>query len=180
MALPEVLMALLREEPQHGYDLKRDHDAWFPEGRPLAFGQVYATLTRLQKQGLVAVAGTDREAGPERTSFELTDQGRERLAAWLATPADVSSSGTDEIVRKTIVALHSGEDPAPVLARQRAAHLQRMRELLSRPTGDELASRLARDHLVARLDADLRWLETAAERVAQNSSVPSPRPQETP
>lgn len=174
MALPEVLLALLRREPAHGYDLKRDHDAWFPEGRPLAFGQVYATLTRLQKQGLVEVAGTDREGGPERTSFALTDRGAERLASWLDAPADVSSSSTDEIVRKTIVALRSGEDPAPVLARQRAAHLQRMRELLSRPADDDVASRLARDHLVARLDADLRWLDAAAERVGQ-----IPRPQET-
>ena len=47
MATNEVVLALLRRGPAHGYDLKRDHDVWFPDARPIAFGQVYATLGRL-------------------------------------------------------------------------------------------------------------------------------------
>ena len=55
MATNEVVLALLRNGPAHGYDLKRDHDAWFPDARPLAFGQVYATLGRLERSGHVEV-----------------------------------------------------------------------------------------------------------------------------
>ena len=61
MATNEVLLALLRIGPAHGYDLKRDHDAWFPDARPLAFGQVYATLGRLERGGLVEVLETRAE-----------------------------------------------------------------------------------------------------------------------
>ncbi len=163
-------MALLRRGPAHGYDIKRGHDEWFPDGRPLAYGQVYATLTRLERQGLVAVQGTQTGGGPERTVYALTDPGAHRAAAWLAEPADVSSSSADEIVRKTVAALRSGGDTAPFLARQRAAHLRRMRELLDRPPDGDPAALLARDHLVAHLDADLRWLDDAAERIAGSHS----------
>src|SRR4051794_32416259 len=169
MALNEVVLALLRGGPAHGYDLKRDHDAWFPDARPLAFGQVYATLARLEKAGLVEVAETRQDGGPERTVYGLSEAGEARLAEWLAEPAGAAVASTDEIVRKTIAALHTGGDPAGFLARQRAAHLRRMRELTIHPPERDPAARLARDHLVAHLDADLRWLDTAAARVEETS-----------
>ena len=72
MATNEVVLALLRDGPAHGYDIKRDHDAWFPDTRPLAFGQVYATLGRLERSGLVEVLETRTEAGPSRRSARTT------------------------------------------------------------------------------------------------------------
>jgi len=164
MADAELLLALLSAGPAHGYDIKRDHDDWFPESRPMAYGQVYATLGRLQRNGLVEVVETRAESGPERTVYALTARGRQQLRGWLAEPAAPAASSTDEIVRKTVAGLRTGADPGEFLARQRAAHLRRMRELTARPPGRDPAARLARDHLVAHLDADLRWLETAVER----------------
>jgi DNA-binding PadR family transcriptional regulator len=174
MATNEVLLALLRNGPAHGYDLKRDHDAWFPDARPLAFGQVYATLGRLERGGLVEVLETRAGSGPERTVYALTDGGASELAAWLAEPAAAAATSTDEIVRKTVAALRIGGDPGAFLARQRTAHLRRMRELAAHPPEADPAARLARDHLVAHLDADLRWLETAAARVAAAGASPAP------
>ncbi len=178
MATNEVLLALLRRGPAHGYDLKRDHDAWFPDARPLAFGQVYATLGRLERGGLVEVLETRTGGGPERTVYALTDGGHRELDAWLAEPAAAAASSTDEIVRKTVAALRIGGDPSAFLARQRTAHLRRMRELGAHPPETDPAARLARDHLVAHLDADLRWLETATARVATTTLHADTTPEE--
>jgi DNA-binding PadR family transcriptional regulator len=166
MATNEVMLALLRGGPAHGYDLKRDHDDWFPDSRPMAYGQVYATLGRLEHAGLVEVVETRVDGGPERTVYALSERGGDELSAWLDEPAKPAASSADEIVRKTVAALRTGADPAGFLARQRAAHLRRMHELTTAEPEADTAARLARDHLIAHLDADLRWLDTAAERLA--------------
>ena len=166
MATTETILSVLRQGPAHGYEVKRDHDAWFPDARPLAFGQVYATLTRLEKDGAVELVETRSDGGPERRVYALTPAGEARLDAWLAEPAAAAGSGPDEIVRKTVAALRTGGDAGSFLARQRAAHLRRMRELSADGNGGDPGAVLARDHLLAHLDADLRWLERAAERVA--------------
>src|SRR3954451_3739602 len=129
MATNEVVLALLRNGPAHGYDLKRDHDAWFPDSRQLAFGQVYATLSRLERRGLVEVLETRVDGGPERTVYALSERGERQLSDWLAEPAEPAASSADEIVRKTVSALRTGVNPGEFLARQRAAHLRRIREL---------------------------------------------------
>lgn len=165
MSIPDVLLALLSRGPAHGYDLKRAHDAWFDRARPLAFGQVYSTLARLERDGQVAVAHTEAGGGPERTVYELTSAGRERLDAWLAQPVEPAPPGADELIRKAVAALRLGLDPGGFLARQRAAHLRRMAALEDAPATDP-TSRLVVAHAVAHLDADLRWLETAAAHLA--------------
>ncbi len=165
MATAELILAVLRRSPAHGYTIKHRHDEWLPDARPLAFGQVYATLARLERDGFVEVLETRSEGGPERTVYALTARGGARLVNWLAEPAPFGVGDSEEIVRKTVVALRTGEDPVGFLARQRTAHLRRIRELTDDPPTDPPA-RVARDHLVAHLDADLRWLETAVERAA--------------
>ena len=162
MAVPDVVLALLRGGPRHGYEVKHEHDAWFPDARPLAFGQVYATFGRLQRDGLVEVVETRSAGAPERTVYGLTRAGRDRLDAWLAEPAP---PGSDEIVRKAVAALRTGAGAAAYLSAQRSAHLRAMRELAGRPPDADLAARLGREHTLAHLDADLRWLERAADLV---------------
>lgn len=165
MAVSDLILALLRNGPAHGYTIKRDHDAWLPDARPLAFGQVYATLGRLERDGLVEVSDTRSEGGPDRTEYALTPAGRKRFVEWLAEPAPVGGGSSDEIVRKAVAAVRTGADFVDFLTCQRAAHMRRMRALGASPAEDA-ATRLARDHLVAHLDADLRWLDLAVERVA--------------
>lgn len=170
MSTPDVLLALLSREPAHGYDLKRAHDAWFDHGKPLAFGQVYATLSRLERDGLVAVAHTEAGGGPERVVYEISDAGRERLAAWVGEPVEPAPPGAGDLVRKATAAIRLGLDPAGFVARQRAAHLSRMRALQDTATTDPVSA-LVVEHAVAHLDADLRWLEIAAARLADDPSV---------
>jgi DNA-binding PadR family transcriptional regulator len=166
MATPDALLALLVPGPRHGYDLKRTHDTWYAGLRPLAYGQVYSTLARLERDGLVGVAHTESDGGPERVVYELTPAGRARLDAWLAEPAEASVAGADELIRKTLAAYHLGADVAGVVARQRATHLRRLRALDDPGTADGvIGPALLADHTRLHLDADLRWLDIAAERM---------------
>lgn len=160
-------MGVLADGPAHGYDIKRAHDDRFPGAKPLAYGQVYSALSRLERDGLVEVAATEQAAGPERTSYALTRAGREELDSWLAHVEQPGPYAADDLVRKVVTALRLGADAAGFLARQREAHLARMGELLAQQRqADRVDARIAIDHTISHLDADLRWLETAAARVA--------------
>lgn len=167
MAIGHVLLGILERGPAHGYDLKRTHDERFPSAKPLAFGQVYAALAKLASDGLVEVAETQQEGGPERTTYAITPAGVETLESWLAATESAGPYPADELVRKTITSLLRGADTTTFLQRQRATHLAVMRELVATQAGvTNAAASIAIDHTISHLDADLRWLETAAERVA--------------
>ena len=76
MSVPLTLLGLLEREPRHGYDLKRDYDAYFGRGKPLPFGQVYATLGRLARDGKAEAGAAEPGAGPERKRYSITEAGR--------------------------------------------------------------------------------------------------------
>jgi DNA-binding PadR family transcriptional regulator len=172
MSIAHVLLGVLAEGPAHGYDLKHEYDQRFPGAKPLAFGQVYASLARLQRDGLVEVAETSHAGGPERTTYVLTDAGAAHLHEWLDRPEPAGPYPADDLVRKVVTALRLGEDAAGFLAEQRRTHLTRMRELVGVQSGvKEPDARIAIDHMIDHLDADLRWLETAAARVAAEGAV---------
>ncbi|MCR4512824.1 PadR family transcriptional regulator [Aeromicrobium sp. 50.2.37] len=173
MALSHVLLGILADGPAHGYDVKRAHDARFPAAKPLAYGQVYAALGKLADDGGVEVVETpDASGGPERTTYALTDAGRERLRAWLEAVEPPAPTAADDVVRKTITALHAGGDAVEYLRRQRDAHLEAMRRLVrERDATTDVAARVSVDHAVAHLDADLQWLHAAADRFARTSTA---------
>ena len=170
VSTPHVLLGLLSAGPRHGYDLKRAHDARMPQAKPLAFGQVYATLGRLERDGFVEPVGQDREAGPDRTSYALTDAGRAQLDGWLAAVEAPAPYVTSTLFSKVIVSLLAADaDRArDYLVAQRAAHIQRLRELTTVKTtpGAAVGDVVAADYAIAHLDADLRWLQTTMQRVA--------------
>jgi DNA-binding PadR family transcriptional regulator len=166
MSVGHVLLGVLAEGPAHGYDLKLAHDARYPGAKPLAFGQVYAALARLEKDGLVEVVETSRGSGPDRTTYALTPSGRSALSSWLSEVEPAGPYAADELVRKTVTALRLGRDAGDYLARQRQAHLGEMRRLVGlQESTDEVGARIVIDHAVEHLDADLRWLSNAADRV---------------
>ncbi|MDP9798812.1 DNA-binding PadR family transcriptional regulator [Catenuloplanes nepalensis] len=169
MSTSHVLLGLLANGPKHGYELKRAHDAHMPRAKPLAFGQVYATLGRLQRDGLVTEGERDRDAGPERTSFALTDAGRERLDEWLAEVEAPAPFVASALLAKVVVALLAADSrrAGTYLAAQRAAHAARLRELtLAKLDPDTaLGDVIAADFAISHLDADLRWMETTIARV---------------
>ncbi|MFV2096598.1 PadR family transcriptional regulator [Micromonospora sp. LOL_013] len=170
MSTVHVLLGLLSRGPRHGYELKRDHDQRLPRAKPIAFGQVYATLGRMQRDGLVEQARRDRAAGPDRTSYTLTDAGRTALDGWLDAVEPPAPYVTSALLAKVVVALLI-DDPQRArryLAAQRAAHAARIRELTRTKTAPDatLGEIVAADYAINHLDADLRWLDTTVGRVA--------------
>lgn len=166
MTIAHTLLGILEQAgPRHGYDLKRTFDQHFGQDRPLHYGQVYATMSRLLKSGLVEVDGTEAGGGPERKRYAITEAGVTDVAAWLAQPEKPEPYLQSTLYTKVVLALLTGRDAAGVLDVQRAEHLRLMRELTRRKTEGDLADQLICDHALFHLDADLRWLELAAARL---------------
>ncbi|GGK21760.1 PadR family transcriptional regulator [Pilimelia terevasa] len=170
MSTPHVLLGLLSAGPLHGYDLKRAHDQRLPRARPLAYGQVYATLARLARDGLVTATGTDRAAGPDRTAYAVSDAGRAALDAWLGEIEPPAPHVASAMLAKVVIALLAADTARArdYLARQRAAHAARLRDLTAVKTAPDatLGDLVAADHAILHLDADLRWMQNTAGRVA--------------
>jgi DNA-binding PadR family transcriptional regulator len=166
MSVPLTLLGLLEREPSHGYDLKRDYDAYFGRGRPLPFGQVYATLGRLVRDGKAVAGEIAPGAGPDRKRYVITDLGVTQVETWLAEPVEPEPHLQTVLFAKVVLALMLRRDAEGYLDTQRAAHLQRMRELTEiKRTGDVVEALLA-DHGLFHLEADLRWIDTTAARLA--------------
>ncbi len=179
MSTGHVLMGLLVSGERHGYDLKREHDEVFAGAKPLAFGQVYATLERLQKKQHVEAVEVERVDGPDRTVFAITAEGRSELDRWLAeVEAPAPHVANPLAVKATIALLVGSEDQARgYLAEQRAAHLERMRHFTKRKTDPaaSITEVLAADYAIAHLDADLQWLDLALDRItALHAAVMGP------
>jgi DNA-binding PadR family transcriptional regulator len=162
----EVVLAMLAKEPSHGYELRaRLRDALGPLGDALNDGQVYVTLTRLEKAGLLAAEG-DRS---DRKVYALTADGQRRVAEWIA---EVSWPRPDlaEFHLKLIAAAAAGlADPITIVDTQRRELLRRLRDAqraaMAEP--ERSAAALLLEGVALRLQADLRWLE-ACEKTWTN------------
>ena len=178
-----LFLALLGAGPAHGYDLKRAYDAQFGAiWGPLNIGQVYTTMARLERDGLVThetVAQGDR---PDKKVYEITVVGRAALAAWMGEADDVPAVKSD-FVLKLVAARLTGGDPAPILARQRQRYLQSLRDLDAlAPNGDGDAGdsdgvhALLVEGAALHLDAELRWLDLCEQRL--HDLAPTARPKD--
>ena len=163
----EVVLALLVKEPSHGYELRtRLRQALGPLGDAMNAGQIYVTLTRLEKAGLVtsepSAGAADR---PDRKVHALTPAGQQRVADWL-TEVSWPKPDLAEFHLKLVAAAAAGlADPIAIVDTQRRELLRRLRDAqraaLSEP--ERSAAGLLLEGIVLRLQADLRWLE-ACER----------------
>ncbi|MER5909169.1 PadR family transcriptional regulator [Streptomyces sp. NPDC001982] len=165
MSIGHTLLGLLESGPCHGYDLKRAFDEKFGHDRPLHYGQVYSTMSRLLKNGLVEVDGIEAGGGPERKRYAITDAGITDVEHWLATPEKPEEYLQSALYTKVVLALLTHRDAADVLDHQRAEHLRSMRILTDRKRKGDLADQLICDHALFHLEADLRWLELTAARL---------------
>lgn len=161
-----ALLGLLEREPSHGYELKRDYDAVFGRGKPLPYGQVYATLGRLARDGKVIAGETEPGAGPDRRRYVITEQGATEVGLWLAEPVEPQPHLQTVLFVKVVLALMLDRDAEKFLDTQRAAHLQRMRELTEVKRTDGMVDALLADHGLFHLEADLRWIDLTAARLA--------------
>jgi DNA-binding PadR family transcriptional regulator len=167
MSIGQTFLGLLETQPRYGYDLKRTYDERFGRTRPLAYGQVYATLARLLKNGLIEVTGVEPGDGPDRKRYAITEAGVTDVQAWLAQPENPDPYLQSVLYTKVVLALLTGRGASDVLDTQRAEHLRLMRDLTRRKTAGDLTDQLICDHALFHLEADLRWLELTAARLDQ-------------
>ncbi|GAB2933435.1 PadR family transcriptional regulator [Micromonospora polyrhachis] len=167
MSVGQTFLGLLEAQPRHGYDLKREYDERFAHSRPLHYGQVYSTLARLLKQGLVEVDGVEPGGGPERKRYTITAAGITDVQRWLSQPEKPDAYLQSTLYTKVLLALLTGRGAAELLDTQRAEHLRLMRELTRRKADGDLADQLICDHALFHLEADLRWLELTTARLDQ-------------
>jgi len=173
MSVREGLLALLVPGPRHGYQLKSDYDAALGGPKPLNVGQVYITLERLARDGLVeeVAPGTDRTAGAgddRRRTFALTEAGRAASAQWFSDAT--APNGTlrrDELVAKVVLALRTpGVDVLDVIQVERVALVEQLQLVRRESRGvDDLGTRLVLDAVASRIEAEIGWLDRAEQRV---------------
>lgn len=181
MGVREGLLALLADGPKHGYQLKVDFETATGDSLSINVGQVYSTLQRLDRDGLVSVEETDSEG---RVVYSLTDEGRLELDRWQSHPEALAVAGRDELSIKVLVALYSESiDARRVIETQRSAtmgslqDLTRLREEIS--AGDDIAWQLRLERLVYSAEAELRWLDRVEERLG-SPERPAKEDQEAP
>jgi DNA-binding PadR family transcriptional regulator len=185
MSVRHALLALLSEGPKYGLQLRQEFEARTGEVWPLNVGQVYTTLQRLERDGLVE-SDDAAEDGPQK-GFRITADGEGELAAWLRTPPDLSMPPRDELVIKILVAWRvPGVDVHEVIQVHRR-YLVELMQQWTRLKEDEahfdLEFALAVDAELFRLDSVIRWLDTAdgrfkraaADAPAAPAAAPMPR-----
>ena len=172
----EVVLAMLAKEPSYGYELRgRFRQALGPLGDAMNPGQIYVTLTRLEKAGLVTSGRAEGLADrPDRNVYALTPAGQQRVAEWLA---EVRWPKPDlaEFHLKLVAAAAAGlADPLGIVDAQRRELLRRLRDAqraaLAEPDGSEAG--LLLEGVVLRLQADLRWLEACEQNWTSRGSRP--------
>src|SRR3954464_3342031 len=165
MSVPLTLLGLLEREPSHGYDLKRDYDAFFGRGKPLPFGQLYSTLGRLARDGKVVVGETEQGAGPHRRRYATPEDGATEFGACPREPVEAEPHLQTVLFAKVVLALMLERDAQAYLDAQRGAHLQRMRELteVKRPGG--MVDALPAAPGLSPLEPALRWIALPPARL---------------
>ena len=165
MSVPYALLGLLEPAPRHGYELKREYDSLFNRAKPVKFGQVYSTLARLQRDGLVYATSEQPGRGPDRKLYAITPEGVADLDEWLRAPEPPEPYIQSVLFAKVVLALASDRDARAFLESQRSQHLERMRELTRTKTRGDVADEVVADYALAHLEADLRWMDLTVARL---------------
>lgn len=197
MAVKEGLLVLLAEQPRHGYELKTEFERRTGTLWQLNTGQVYTTLDRLQRDGLVEkapLAEVPPSTDERRRPYRLTADGKDAAQAWLAAQAADDAPPRDELIMKILLAAHGELDDAlHVVDAHRHTLLARLQQIRRRQRADSagagaeapdgegvsLAQHLCDDVLVVRLEADLRWLDLCADRLRAHHAPTKSKPTKT-
>jgi DNA-binding PadR family transcriptional regulator len=180
MSIRHALLALLSEGPKYGLQLRQEFEARTGEVWPLNVGQVYTTLQRLERDGLVESDDAVEES-PQK-GFHITGEGESELGQWLRTPPDLSSPPRDELVMKVLVAIRvPGVDVHEVVQVHRRYLVELMQQwtrLKENEAELDLSFALVVDAELFRLDSVIRWLDVADGRlkrasIEQPTAVPS-------
>ena len=173
-----LFLALLRRGPVHGYELKRTYDELFGAVAPaINVGQVYVTMGRLERDGLVSMHVEVRAEGPDLKVYELTTEGEKVLDEWLEQTVEPPSGRSDLVIKLVAAWLGDADDVRPLVAAHRQQYLRDLRTL------DALAADAERGSLsdllvqgaALRLQAELRFLDLVDERLDLHRPIPNPK-----
>jgi DNA-binding PadR family transcriptional regulator len=182
MSVKHSLLALLEQEPMYGYQLRAEFEERTGGTWPLNVGQVYTTLTRLERDGLVEGAGADDEG---HVIYRVTPAGRDEVSAWFTTPVPRTQPPRDELAIKLALAVTvPGVDVGAMIQRQRTAtiaalqdytRLKRSGTAASPSAPEDLAWSLVLESLVFAAEAEVRWLDHCEARLRRAAASTAPR-----
>lgn len=188
MSVRQALLTLLEQEPMYGYQLRLEFESRTGSTWPLNIGQVYTTLSRLERDGMVEGAGSDAEG---HVIYRITDAGRAEVAAWFTTPVQRTQPPRDELAIKLALAVTApGVDVGAVIQGQRSATMAALQDYTrlkrdaqarqDEPAG--MAWSLVLDSLVFAAEAEIRWLDHCEARLrrAKRERPAAPTPAHAP
>ena len=181
MSVRHALLALLSDGPKYGLQLRHEFEARTGEVWPLNVGQVYSTLQRLERDGLVE---SDEEVEGPQKGYAITADGSRELTTWLQTPPELAQPPRDELLIKVLVAVQvPGIDVHEVVQ----VHRRHLIELMQRYTAvkadapeDDVALALVVDAELFRIEAAVRWLDAADTRLRHLPARPAGAPVTSP
>lgn len=172
MSIRHSLLALLQDKPRYGYQLRVEFEDRTGSAWPLNIGQVYTTLDRLERDGLVRNDGGDGEG---HVVYSITDAGRGEVAGWFRAPVGRSNPPRNELAIKLALAVTiPGVDVAGIIQAQRVASVKALQDY-TKSRRDASASQrradvawlLVLDSLIFQTEAEVRWLDLCEARMAQ-------------
>ncbi len=186
MSVRHAVLGLLAQRPRHGYELRAAFEAVMggEENWDVKPAQIYTTIDRLEKGGLVEEEAVEKDSGPERRIYALTTAGREALNEWFEHGVEREHL-RDEFFLKLMLSLHSDlANPRQLIQTQRTFLFQKLHNTLAQRNGcdpkTELAKILLLDKATMHLEADVRWLDMIEARLDEIQKQPLPEPDTRP
>lgn len=179
MAIRQGLLALLSQGPRYGYQLRAEFEASTGATWPLNIGQVYTTLSRLERDGLVSPGEQDEQG---RVVYSITEAGLAEMGRWFSTPVAQSDRPRDELVIKLALAVTAATDVRPIIQAQRTATMRTLQAFVQarRASVENPAQRLVLDSMIFQAEAEQRWLDhceavlTASPRPRRPAAAENP------
>jgi DNA-binding PadR family transcriptional regulator len=176
MSIRQSLLAILNQGPCYGYQLRGEFDRRTGSNWPLNVGQIYNTLDRLERDGLVEKADTDKDG---HVYYAITSAGASEVGGWLGTPVVRTGVARDELAIKLAIAVTlPGVDVADVIQVQRAASMNTLQDLAKAKSASgeaastqDLAGMLIIDSMIFATEAEVRWLDHAESQLARASQA---------
>jgi DNA-binding PadR family transcriptional regulator len=184
MSIRQGILAMLAEGPRHGYQLRMDFEERTGQTWPLNIGQVYTTLSRLERDGLVLAVDVDGDDTHKR--YAITDEGRADLHAWFSTPVHREDRPRDELAIKLAMAVElPGTDLHAVVQAQRTDTMRALQDYtrLRRQHNDAdegMSWPIVLDSLIFATEAEIRWLDACEERLSRRTTKPRGRTKAAP
>lgn len=171
MSVSMSVLAILDERPSYGLQLKNEFEARTGSVWPLNVGQIYTTLDRLERDGLVRLVGEGGGESGKQNIYEITDEGRASLRSWFSIDTRVGPPARDGLVLKLVMAAsHPGVDASAVIQSERKGAVQLLQEytrIKSDDAGAELGWTFLLDSLIFQTESRVRWLDACEARLGR-------------